>query len=262
MERIDAGRELVHQSNIEYFRELTRRSGGQVMDVDGLTCVASPHPDPHLLNAAFATDRDFPADDFISRALDFFAGAQRRFSFHALVDRDEDLVAQALKLGFVPGGDPDPLQIREAAPISTDLPHGIELRPVLDAPGVSDLTEICRVSHKRYGFPDDMFPTLFARPAAAIGPHLHAVVAYEVDRPVATGTLFLTHGVTYLGWIATVPDCGRRGLGSSLTAWMVSHGYELGGHHSVLLASPMGTPVYRRLGFADVGGLQPLLSPA
>ena len=129
MERLDAGRELAHQSNVEYFRELTRRSGGRVLDADGLTCVASPHPDPHLLNAAFATDRDFPAHDFFDRARDFFARAERRYSFHALVGRDEDLVARALKLGFTGGEEPDPLQVREAAPIKVAVPPGLELRP-------------------------------------------------------------------------------------------------------------------------------------
>ena len=103
-----------------------------------------------------------------------------------------------------------------------------------------------------------MFSTLFARPAVAIGPHLQAFVAYEAERPIATGTLFLTHGVTYIGWIGTAREHGRRGLGSSLTAWLVNRGHSLGAHGSVLLASPMGAPIYRRLGFVDVGGLQRL----
>ena len=62
-------------------------------------------------------------------------------------------------------------------------------------------------------------------------------MAYADGRPVATGTVVLTHGVSYLGWIATVPDHGRGGLGSMVTAWLVARGDELGGRGSVLLAS-------------------------
>lgn len=262
MDKFDIGRVLAHESNVEYFREMTRRSGGRVLDADGLTCVTSPHPDPHLLNAAFATDRDFPADDLLDRALDFFARAQRPFSFHALVGRDEDLVQRGLQLGFTLGGEPDPLQVRNAAPIRSAFPPGVDLQRVRDEAGVAQVAAVCADSHRHYGFPEDMFPTLFARPAVAIGPHLQAFVASQDDRPVATGTLFLTHGVAYLGWIATVRDRGRSGLGSSMTAWLVNRGQRLGAQGSVLLASPMGAPVYRRLGFVDVGGLRQLRAPA
>ena len=261
MEHLEAGRELAHLAHVEYCRDLTRRSGGRVLDEDGLTCLAAPHPDPHLLNVAFATDREQPAHDLFDLARAFFARAERRFSFQALVGRDEDLVDRARRLGFVGDGEPDPLQARAAAPITPIDPPGVEIRPVLDAAGVADLVLVAQAAHRAYGFPDDLFPTLFARPAAAIGPHLHAVVAYANGRPVATGTVVLTHGVSYLGWIATVPDHERGGLGSMVTAWLVARGDELGARGSVLLASPMGAPVYRRLGFVDVGGLIGLVSP-
>ncbi len=256
-----ASRELAHLSNVEYFREMTRRSGGRVLDAQGLTCVASPHEDVHLLNSAFATDREFPAEGVLDQALEFFSQAGRRFSFHALADRDDDLAEQALGLGFTNGGEADPLQLRMAAPVEVAVPPGLELRQVNDPQGVADLTAVCQDAHRHYGFAEDMFPTLYARPALAIGPPLRAWVGYEEDRPVATGTIFLTHGVAYLGWIATVRDRGRSGLGSTITAWLIQRAQELGAPATVLVASPMGAAVYRRLGFVDVGGLRSFLAP-
>jgi ribosomal protein S18 acetylase RimI-like enzyme len=56
-----------------------------------------------------------------------------------------------------------------------------------------------------------------------------------------------------VGWVATVPEARRRGLGAAVTARAVEHAFDNGAELVVLEASPSGQPVYERLGFAAVG---------
>ena len=254
--------ELAFLSNLEYFRELSRRSGGTVLDEGGVTCYASPHPMAFLVNGAFRTDPAVPPADVLERAHEFFGRIDRAFHVMALSGRDDDLVAAAAEAGYAIEEGGDPVQVLTTGPVTGfDVPD-VNFRAVTDVAGVHDYTSVCVDAHSVYGFPDDLFPTIFARPAAMLAPHLYPVVGYDGDRPVATATAFLSHGVTCIGWVAVVPDQHRRGLGAAVTAHVTNLGLELGGRAAVLMASPMGAPVYRRMGFVDVGLLRGLSAPA
>ena len=255
------GLQLAFLSNLEYFRELTRRSGGTVLDQDGITSFASPHPMPGLVSGVFRTDPATSPADVLERARDFFAPMGRSIPVSALVGPDDDLIAAAVEAGCTIDG-PVPLQVLARQRLDAHERADIEFRTVADDAGITDYITVCREAHASYGFPDDLFPALFGRSAAILAPHLHAVVGYDGADPVAAATLFLTHGVAYVGWVAVVSGRRRRGLGAAATAVVVNRGFELGASCSTLLASPMGTAVYRRLGFLDVGALVELVPPS
>ncbi len=255
------GLELAFLSNVEYFRELTRRSGGTVLDQDGVTCFASPHPMPFLVSGAFRIDQAASAADVLDRAEDFFGALGRGVALNALEGRDEDLISAAVAAGYTASEHPTPIQVLDRRRLDGYEVPGVDFRTVTDEIGVADYAAVCADAHVPYDFPEDLFPTLFARPATILAPHLHAFVGYDGADPVAVATLFLTHGVAYVGWVAVPPGNQRRGLGSAATAMVVNRGYELGASCSTLLASPMGAPVYRRLGFVDTGALLDLSKP-
>jgi len=255
------GLELAFRSNLEYFRELTRRSGGTVLDQDGVTCFASPHPMPFLVSGAFRHDQVASPAVVLGRAREFFTALGRSFSLSALEGRDDDLISAALAAGFTASEHSAPLQLLGRQPLDGHQVPGVAFRTVTDEAGIADYAAVCSAAHVPYGFPEDLFPTVLTR-SAMLAPMLHAFVGYDGEDPVAASTLFLTHGVAYVGWVAVLPSQQRRGLGPAATAAVVNRGHELGASCSTLMASPMGAPVYRRLGFVDVGRLVGLDPPA
>jgi hypothetical protein len=92
-------------------------------------------------------------------------------------------------------------------------------------------------------------------PATMLARHIAAVVAYDQDGPVATASAMATHGSAYIVWVGTPQRAMRRGLGEAVTRAATVAGVEFGARWTALSASPMGAPVYRRMGFVDVGHL-------
>ena len=71
--------------------------------------------------------------------------------------------------------------------------------------------------------------------------------------PLATAQVQMQDDTAYVGWVAVATSAGRLGLGTTVTRLVVERGFDEGATAAVLLASPMGAPVYRRMGFEDVG---------
>ncbi len=71
--------------------------------------------------------------------------------------------------------------------------------------------------------------------------------------PVATAELFLSHGVAYLGGVSTLPQYRRQGIGAALTLAALRAARQQGYRVGVLTASPVGIPIYRRIGFQELG---------
>ena len=241
-------------AHVAYFRALTQRGGGTVVDHGGIVSWHSPHPMGFLVNAVFRVD---PAVD----AAEVLKEADRRFvtgyEVVTVVDRDDDLFDLAVELG-ADGEGPDPIQVL-ADPSSVGkptVPSSIELRTVTDVAGVADVARVNGEATALYGFPDDLFPTVFAEPASVLAEDIEAVVAYASGQPVATAQVFF-HGVTaYVGWVATTAAAMRGGLGTLVTRDVIARACVRGASTVSLMASPMGAPVYRRLGFSDVAWLR------
>jgi ribosomal protein S18 acetylase RimI-like enzyme len=83
-------------------------------------------------------------------------------------------------------------------------------------------------------------------------PHLRCFVGYREGVPVATSLRFLSDGVVGIYGVATIPEERRRGYGASLTLAALEDGRARGYGVGVLIATAMGEPVYRRLGFQEL----------
>jgi ribosomal protein S18 acetylase RimI-like enzyme len=84
-------------------------------------------------------------------------------------------------------------------------------------------------------------------------PEWRGYVGYLDGRPVASSQLVLTDGVAGVYYVATIEDARRRGFGEAMTRQALNEGAVAGCSIASLQASPMGEPIYRRMGFERVG---------
>jgi len=221
-----------------------------------MSIYASTAPLPFLVNAAVRTDPNSAPAAVVEAAMVFFG--DRGFEILCLEGRDDDLREAAEGAGLRIGSS-DPLQFLDRRPDRSPADRSsLEIQVVTDAAGVRDVAAINQDATAVFGswFPDGVFDSIFAMPATVLSPDIYAVVAYERGAPVATAQIFDHGDFAYVGWVAVVREAMRRGLGWLVTEEVANHGFERGAKAAVLMASPMGAPLYRRMGFVDVGTLR------
>lgn len=245
--------ELLDLNTFEFNRDFTRRGGGAVRDEDGLLLYAGAHPLPVLLNGAARTGPGLAPREAAARAIEFFRERGRGFTFWACLHADADLEPALAEAGLRAFGEDSPGMVLEHPLDDARAPAGVEIRRVRDAAGVRDVASVSAEAYATYGMPLDVAPAVFARPGTILAPHVAAFVAYAKDAaPIATAFTMVTHGVAGIYWVGTVPAARGRGLAEVVTRAAVNAGFDLGGRIAGLTASPMGAPVYRRMGFVEV----------
>ena len=255
MVRTDPRAVATLEAHLAYVRFLTEAGGGGVVDGGGIVIYRSTTPLPFLVNGAARTDPSVPPEGVVDAVRGHFG--PRGFEILCLEGRDDDLGAAAENAGLRIGS-PDPLQYLDRPPRPGPADRSaLEVRPVTDASGVRDLAEVCEDAHFAYGslFPKGTFQGILGEPAV-LAPAIDAVVVYEHGAPVATAQVFAHGELAYVGWVAVARTAMRRGFGWLTTEEVVTRSFERGAKSAVLLASPMGAPLYRQLGFVDVGNLK------
>jgi ribosomal protein S18 acetylase RimI-like enzyme len=128
-------------------------------------------------------------------------------------------------------------------------PSGLAIRTVADDAGRDAYAHVVAEAFAVYGAPRESTRSHFATMESVVGSATQAFLAYRDDRPVAAATLCLSHGVGGIAWVATLPEAGGRGYGAAVTWAVVEEGFRRGARFMSLQASPMGEPMYRRMGF-------------
>ena len=219
----------------------------------------SPAPLPFLVNGVARTDPSVAPAAVLGAAAAAFG--DRGFEVLCLDGRDDDLRAAAEAAGFQTGS-PDPLQATARVPDPAPIDHSaFDIRLAEYAADVDDIVTIAVDAHTVYKFPDAFFREIFRIPESILSPDIRAVIVSQQGTPVATAQAFLTGSIVYIGWVAVVVAAARRGLGWLATHEAVAAGFASGAKEAVLLASPMGAPLYRTMGFTDVGTLRNAQAP-
>ena len=77
-------------------------------------------------------------------------------------------------------------------------------------------------------------------------------IATVDGEPAACAAVIVRDGVAGIFCVATIERFRGRGLGALVTRAATAHGFASGARHALLHASPMGDPIYRKIGFQEI----------
>ena len=202
---------------------------------------ASPgHP---FLNGAFRVPAATGADVFVERGRRFFAG--RGGGFLLYVHPDDGALGRAAESA---GGVEVVARYPEMlcrAPLPA-LPG--ELQTVRSPQDAAAYWRVCDEAYPSLGVPPGTFTAALA-PEMLLRDDVEACLALAGGEPVACASIWMAAGVGMVGWVGSLPSARGTGLAAAATVWATNRAFALGGEAAALQASPMGEPLYERLGY-------------
>lgn len=110
---------------------------------------------------------------------------------------------------------------------------------------------LARVNGVSYGMAEDEWSQLLLPRFWQAGTRAYGV--FENGEPVAVGAAATAEGVSYVMWMATLPQARRRGYAAAIMRRAWSDAQKLdGAKFTALHATAMGRPVYAGLGYVGV----------
>lgn len=238
-------------NHLEANRELARRAGGTVLDEPGITYWAGAHPLPVLANAVARTDTRVPGSELLARARRFFAAHRRGFSVLLMGDADRDLSPLCEAEGLARMGDSPGMVLEH--PLAERAPGaGVTLRVVETDADAAEFARVSGEAYATYGMPADCAPIILGRLDVMRAPHIVSVLGCVDGTAAAAAMVILTHGIGGIYWVGTTPAARGRGLAELCTRVVGNRAFDMGARAVVLQASPMGDPIYRRMGYREV----------
>lgn len=252
-----------HLNLIESSRQLFALDpGAEIESTDGWLFAAGRFSHPVISNAAFRADDGLDPGEFIERARGFFSPRQRGFAVwvrpHLAEDRELITAAKAAGLQKV-FEMPEMVLDRRAG--EAEPPDGASLRRVTSVEDATDFWQVAAAAYVSNGFPPETF-SYYEDHEGLWADNVAAFLARVDGRPAAIAMTIVTRGVAGIYWVGTTEEARGRGLARALTATAVNAGFDMGGEIASLQASPMGEPVYRRMGFETIFNYRLLLQRA
>jgi hypothetical protein len=244
------------QANLIAFHEAMARwsTKGASEERDGCVLCAGGSWLPVVANEAFRRDDTVDGSALIARAESFFGAFARGFSVKVRdTGQDDDLRVACAAAGLEQFGEAVP-QMLVLAPLPDPGPlDGVSVGWADDEAGVADFVAVNAEAYATYGMPVEVLPELFDRAKAVVDdPAAHVVIARRDGAAIATAMMYESDGVASLQWVGTIPGARTSGLGALVTTATTNLAFERGATSCSLQASPMGEPVYRRLGYETI----------
>ncbi|ALG07873.1 acetyltransferase [Kibdelosporangium phytohabitans] len=201
-----------------------------------------------IARARFSED---DADDRIAETVSAVDGA---FSWWVDPTSTPGSLSERIAVAGYPAHDPEPGMVAtlSALPEPT-VPDGLEIRQVTTP---DELADYALVLAANWDPPAPGVVRFYSRVAkAALDPECQAryfVGCYD-GAAVCAAEAFLAHEVAGLYNVSTLVSHRRRGFGRAITLAALHAARAEGFGTAVLQASPDGQPIYRALGFADLG---------
>jgi GNAT superfamily N-acetyltransferase len=207
-----------------------------------------------VARASFDPERTFEEiDQHITRLQAYFSAQQVGMAwFIRPSTRPTNLGDRLEQYGFLCQGSAPGMAVQlERLPAEVAVPPRLEITRVANE---SHLKEWAAVAGQAFGEPAEVQQARCA---------VHAAFSFEEDaplqryvarldgQPVAMSEFFLAAGVAGIYDVATAQQARGQGIGAAITHAPLLAARARGYRFGVLEASPMGEPVYRRLGFEE-----------
>lgn len=206
----------------------------------------SASPSTPFLNGVF---RDGPGRDpaaLIERARAFYADRGHSYMLYLHPD-DSELADAAAVAGLVELLARYPEMVCPA-PLPA-LPG--DVRPVQTPEDAMAYWRICDEAYPSLGVPPRTFTRAYDS-AILLREGVEGCLAYLDGEPVACASIWMAEGIGMVGWVGALPAARGKGLAAAATVWATNRAFALGGDVAALQASPMGEPIYERLGYEHV----------
>jgi len=236
--------------------------GGRVIRQEGLLLVIGTDPSPVIVNTIL-TEAPVVTRAAIERAVAVYTAVDHLPSLMTRDHLDEALTSDLKAHGWrlliaLPG------MVRES-PLPAELPPVGSVLHRVD----SDADRERWIEGNIHGFAEDesdqsALRSAFQTLASLHGDHVTAWWMEVEGRGVASAATWLDPEtrVAIVGWVGTDRAYRRRGLGRAVTLAAINSGFKMGAEVVALQASPMGLPVYEKLGFRTIAGYKVWLPPA
>lgn len=226
--------------------------GAEVEAGEGWMFGAGTPTHPLISNAAFRIDDALDPGELLERARAFFGARGRGFALWARAGapEDEDLIAAAGEAGLQAVYSM-PEMVFDRRVEARPLPDGAQMRRVASAADADAYWQVAAEAYTSIGYPPDAFRHYTAHE----GLYSENVAAFLVrldGEPTSIAMTIVTDGVAGIFWVGSTERSRGRGLGWATTAAAVNAGFDLGAEMTALQASPLGEPIYRRMGFETI----------
>jgi GNAT superfamily N-acetyltransferase len=237
--------------HLDHLWRLAMRPQGGVVDADWFRLISGePHP---LGNVAILAWDDH--DEAAIAAVTPLLAIDQPSAVICLHGASEHLAGVLAARGFQPHGAMPAMAVDINALASTALPPGHTFQRIDADRRFREWTDVFASG---YDLPRGL-SRMLSPEALGADPADHAPIqffaVFHGERMVATSMMFLDDGLAGLYCVATLADARGQGLGAHVTAEPLRRAQALGYRVGVLQSSEAGHPVYRRLGFQDVGAV-------
>ncbi|MCP3985259.1 MAG: GNAT family N-acetyltransferase [bacterium] len=188
----------------------------------------------------------------LALADEFFAALGRGYTLWIRGHLDKDLEEHAKKIGMPSLSDMPGMWLDAPTP-ERPLAEGLVVAQAKDVEALSRLAAIEAGSYATTGLPPEACEAVFAMPERLLNPYTVVAIGHADGQPAAAAIASLSNGVAGVYWVATLPEARGRGLGESCTRLVGNRALELGARGVVLQASSHGEPIYRRMGYREIG---------
>lgn len=244
---------LAHLNFAAFGRDSTMWSrSGRLLEAEGVLLAAGGSDFPVLCNAAARLDDRVPAAEVLDRADAWFGELGRGYTVMTRdLPVDADLAAEAERRGLLAVVTPPEMICRQRLP-ERELPTGVELRWVRDEAGIAEFVAVTAGAYASLGMPPEVVPAMIEPGPLVLEPHIHTVVAHLDGEPVAAAQTLLSHGIAGVYWVGTLEAARGKGLGEAVTRAVTNRAFDRGALANSLQASPMGEPLYPRMGYETI----------